>query len=393
MSKKNIAYINKDMLIWAREQTPFSSSINELADRFPKKIDVEKLRKWENGDDLPSISEAKELAKLYKLPFACFFLSDIPNAKVKKYIDRRTFNGTEYNGLSYELWTEINRITSDRDILLDYCDSNEPNKDFIKINKNETVSQISDRIRNYLNMPDFFRNKSTFGNNSFNYFRKSIEDKNIIVAQISKVDINEMKGLSIYEDKFPIIAINNKDYERAKTFSLFHEFAHLVRRSSSLCLINDDERNDEEERICDRIAAETLMPKNIFVEIANGIFENFGEWNEMALIKLADSFGVSVVAAFRRLFDLDLITKDFYIKEYAIINEKFEKTKEIIANKLKEKNVPFYYHVKYINAHGHLLPKIVISAYDNGKLSFGETCTILEIQRKHFDDIARSSMK
>ena len=36
-----------------------------------------------------------------------------------------------------------------------------------------------------------------------------------------------MKGLSIYDDKYPIIAINNKDFEKSKTFSLFHELAHL----------------------------------------------------------------------------------------------------------------------------------------------------------------------
>ena len=52
-----------------------------------------------------------------------------------------------------------------------------------------------------------------------------------MVAQITGVSLSEMRGISMYYDTFPIIAINNKDFERAKVFSLFHEVAHLVRRS------------------------------------------------------------------------------------------------------------------------------------------------------------------
>ena len=72
MAKKNLALINKDMLIWARSETPFASSIDQLTLRFPR-ISGEKLRKWKAGEELPSIREAKDLAKIYKLPFACFF--------------------------------------------------------------------------------------------------------------------------------------------------------------------------------------------------------------------------------------------------------------------------------------------------------------------------------
>ena len=83
-----------------------------------------------------------------------------------------------------------------------------------------------------------FKNKSAYRNNGFNYYRALLEHYGIMVAQITGVSLSEMRGISMYYDTFPIIAINNKDFERAKVFSLFHEVAHLVRRSSSLCLID-----------------------------------------------------------------------------------------------------------------------------------------------------------
>jgi Zn-dependent peptidase ImmA (M78 family) len=105
------------------------------------------------------------------------------------------------------------------------------------------------------------RTKGAYGSNPFNYYRNIIERNGIIVAQISGVAMEEMKGISIYFDSYPIIGINNKDYDKSKVFSLFHELAHIFRRSSSLCTIDLDEHSDQEETICDRIAAEALMPE------------------------------------------------------------------------------------------------------------------------------------
>ena len=68
---------------------------------------------------MPSITEAKKLANLYKVPFATFYLSNPPEKKTKAYTDRRTYNDTVYRETSYELWSEIGRITGNRQIIVD----------------------------------------------------------------------------------------------------------------------------------------------------------------------------------------------------------------------------------------------------------------------------------
>ncbi len=390
MGKKKIAYINKDMLIWARGTTPFTSP-EDVESRF-NNISAEKLRKWENGEELPSITEAKELASKYKLPFACFYLSSCPTKKPKQYTDRRTFLGAEYGVMSYELWKEIDRIKSDRETLLEYYNEEEINAIKLPIISNESsIADIANIIRKFFDLPLSFRCKSSY-KNSFNYYRIKLESKGVVVAQISEVDLYEMKGISIYEDVFPIIGINNKDYERAKTFSLFHELAHLIRRSSSLCLINDDERNDEEEKICDRIAAEILMEENEFKQIAVETYYRFGDWSNIALNKLADRFGVSTVSAFRRLFDLGMIDKNYYFERYKEINDSFLENIDKIKKDQEGKNVPFYFHVRFINTHGHLLPKAVISSHYSGRITMGEACKILNVKSKFFGDLSKAVM-
>ena len=83
MGRKNYAYINPQMLVWARSETPFKTT-EALELEFPS-ITSKDLDAWEKGEDFPSITEAKKLASIYKLPFAAFYLSEIPAKKIKRY--------------------------------------------------------------------------------------------------------------------------------------------------------------------------------------------------------------------------------------------------------------------------------------------------------------------
>lgn len=237
-----------------------------------------------------------------------------------------------------------------------------------------------------------FKYKSTYKNNAFNYFRNIFEHKGILVSQISGVSLSEMRGVSISYDTCPIIAINNRDFERAKVFSLFHELAHLVRRSSSLCLIDFDERNDEEEKICDSIAASVLLPKAECIEVSNRIYSKHKEWSSLCLQEIGDKFGVSSVVVLRRLHELTLISKIEYLAIYKQLNDEFEANRELIENSRKGKNIPVYFYVKYLNQQGYLFPRAIMSAHANGKLTYGEMCRALNVNSKHIGDIERAVM-
>ena len=239
MGKKNIAYINPKMLIWARSETPFiSPEAVELT--FPA-INAADLTKWESGEEYPSINEAKKLASIYKVPFACFYLTTPPSKKPRRYTDRRTLRGQIPDEISYSLWSEIRRIQSIRDGIIEYADEEFLCRQ-IPIVSDDGVTAVANSIREYLGLTTPLKTQSAYGNNPFNYYKSIVERNGIMVAQISGVEISEMKGLSIYFDSVPIIAINNKDYDRSKVFSLFHELAHIFRRSSSLCTIELQQR-------------------------------------------------------------------------------------------------------------------------------------------------------
>lgn len=389
MGRKNYAYINPQMLVWARSETPFKTT-EALELEFPS-ITSKDLDAWEKGEDFPSITEAKKLASIYKLPFAAFYLSEIPAKKIKRYTDRRTLRGFYSQEISYTLWGEIQRIESNRDSILEFMEDEIPNRTIPNI-ANDNITEIATAIRAYLGLDTPLRTKSAYGSNPFNYYRNIIERNGIIVGQVSGVEIEEMKGLSIYFDSYPIIAINNKDYDRSKVFSLFHELAHIFRRSSSLCTIDIDEHSDQEEAICDRIAAEALMPQSIFKQIAKECIARIGAVNSVCIDRIAGRFGVSTFSALRRMFETNVINRKTFFDLLDTITSEYNANIARIEAARKGKNIPVYYHVKYLNQNGFLLPRTVLMAHATGKITHGEMCRALGVNSKHIGNIEQAVM-
>lgn len=391
MSNKKYAYVNNKILAWARSTTPFSST-RDVQDRI--KIDSAKIDSWEKGEDYPSITEAKKLASLYKLPFATFFLATPPTSEPRPYTDRRTKSDSIYGPLSYELWAEIERIIGNRERILDLVDDEdlELYEMIPVVDSDASIEQVGDTIRTFLGITLPFKNKTAYENNSYKYYRTLIESKGILVSQISGVSINEMKGISLYYDSFPAIAVNNKDYDRSKTFSLIHELAHLVRRSSSLCLIDFDERNDSEEKTCDAIAAEVLMPRNSFLLVVEDAAKQHHEYSEEFLNYIADRFGVSIFSVIRRLYETKTINKKAYISIYNEFSRQFEEKQAEIdfANENKEFRIPFY--KRYLNKEGYLYTRTILTSYSKGYMSYGELCSTLGVKSVHINNMERAVM-
>ena len=385
MGAKKYAYINPEMLRWARGETPFSS-IHDVLARRPK-LTYEKVEAWENGEEYPSISEAKDLAMLYDVPFACFFFTTTPNKKPRAFTDRRMAYAQIAGEISYELWREIRRITANREIAIDTDNDFFGNTNRLpEITHDESISSVATKIRSYLGVDTPFRYKSQYNNSAFNYFRSLFENRGIMIAQMSGVPVSEIRGLSIYNEVMPIIAVNSSDWERAKVFTLFHEMAHLLRRSSSICLIDFDEQNDDEEKICDRIAAESLLPESSFRQVISDMGIGVADWDNLSLLSVADRFAVSTVVVLRRLYDLKIIDFEYYVARYK------EMEMEVKEQAKSKKSFPVKYHYKYLNQQGYLFPKVMLSAYANGNISYGEMCRSLNIDTMHIGNVERVVM-
>ena len=122
MTKSIPAIVTPKVLKWARELDKIT--IDEIAHKL--KVNVNKVVGWENGSIRPTLRQAKNLAKFYRIPFAYFYLPDVP-IKIKRLekVDYRTFGNLSIREMSRELRWFLRDIEDRRDVMLElYKESN-----------------------------------------------------------------------------------------------------------------------------------------------------------------------------------------------------------------------------------------------------------------------------
>ena len=382
MGRKQTAYINRKMLVWARENSIFET-VFDVADNI-KDISSEDVLKWENEEEYPSITQVKKLAVLYDVPFAAFYLSKEPKTVMPKYVDRRTLNNSVVNHMSLHLWKEIRKMVTRREEMLECNEDFFDNFDVLSdvFSEDASIEDIAKRVREYFGISSPYNYKNEYGNNAFNFFRECLEKKGVIVMQITGVSLDEIRGLSLYFDKYPIIALNNKDTANAKVFSLFHELAHIIRRSSALCTIDFENPIDNEERICDNIAAKVPVPENSFM----AVIRNIDCWDTQKLYKIAVRYGVSNLVILKRLYDLNQISSSEYSELYYKCMDEFR------LHQSNKGSPQIKYHIRYVSESGKLYPNVIIDAQASGKITVGEACLMLGVNVQHFGNIERMVM-
>ena len=110
------------------------------------------------------------------------------------------------------------------------------------------------------------------------------------------------RGLSVHHDELPLILVNGADSAAGRTFTLFHEVAHLISRTSGLCVLRE---SVNDEALANNFAANFLMPES-------AVRNHLSDTQEpmIAAEQLARHFKVSPLAAAVRLRRLDVIDDD-----------------------------------------------------------------------------------
>lgn len=144
-----------------------------------------------------------------------------------------------------------------------------------------------------------------------------IENLGIIVVQIKNINnkFDDFDGLCEIINGIPIIVIldNIKDGARQR-FTIAHELGHL--------LLNINNNEMDEEKLCHRFASAFLMPKE-------AIINEFGHYRSnisfYELISFKKEFKVSYTAILYRLKELNIINEYIYKKFSIFISSRFGK--------------------------------------------------------------------
>ena len=172
----------------------------------------------------------------------------------------------------------------------------------------ESVEKAADDFRNYIKIS----NKQPISD-----LINVLENLGIIIIQIKNPDnrFDDFDGLSEIVNNIPVIVLLDgiKDGARQR-FTIAHELGHLI--------LNINNNELDEERICNRFASALLMPKEAII---NEFGYSRGNINFFELTAFKNEFKVSYTAIVYRLKDLNIISEYLYKKLSIFLSQRIGK--------------------------------------------------------------------
>ncbi len=312
--------INKELIEWA-----IIRNGNSLEEFYAQNPNVES---WIKGEKLPTVKQLENFTHKVHVPFGYMFLPQPPNEIIPLPFFRTGKSHT--NKVSLNVFHTIQIIQDRQNWLTEYLDElNFAELDFVgKFSINDNYIDIVNDIRNVLKLELDWASKHNNWEEALDYLTLKIEDVGIVVTFNGVVgnnthrviDTNECRGFVLVNKKVPFLFINSADAKAAQMFTIIHELAHVwLGESAGFDNANLLPAEDPLELLCDKVAAELLVPEIYFLK----------KWETTHNFKyLSRIFKVSPVVIARRALDLQLINFPQFIQFYDEYMNEFKERKD-----------------------------------------------------------------
>lgn len=386
MAKSIPAIITPEVLAWARNLDGIT--IDDIAAKLHTA--PEKILSWEQGTSYPTVTQAKNLAKQYRVPFVYFYLPDTPK-KLKRLekTDYRTF-GNNGNSIitSRELRWFLRDIEDRRDAVLSLYEEEKrkPLSFPIKLSAGADMEEIAAAIRNLLELTEDIQCKFRKPEVALSHCIRVLEKWDVLIFQATKIAPSEMRGLSIAYERMPIIALNRKDEPSARLFTLCHELVHIVTHTSGIC--NDVNENSVSQNVmemkCNQIAGKILVPLN---ELSShptiGKIRKYG-FDDSYVYQVSRDFAVSKEVILHALWEMKIITRENYFDILARYIDEYK------SYKAKKKGGFLPPATDTGTQVGKLYARTILNAYYTDKISARDASGyLLNLKTKNFEKLER----
>ncbi|MDP9331590.1 MAG: XRE family transcriptional regulator [Actinomycetota bacterium] len=377
--------VSPEVLAWARRSAGYTDAAVAA-----KKIGTSEavLARWESGEVAPTIKQLRKMAKVYRRPLAVLLLSDPP----LDFQPVRDFRSAPASGRADEwspaLRVEFRRALSQRDVFLELAElaagSIQEAEPLPRVRTDSDAEDAADVLRAALDVAPDRGWSSPY--DALNAFLSAVERFGILVIQTRDVPIREMRGFSVSERPFPVIALNGSDWARPRLFTLMHELTHLAINASGLCDLHETRgraatSEDQLEQFCNRVAAATLMPAPVVRSLVANVGPDYA-WTLDELAPLSRRFGASREAVLLRLVTLGIVTWDLYWARKPELDAAYEEARRQEVERRRDKETPGgpnYYVVKARDL-GHGYVTTVLDAFRSRSISSLDVADYLEVR-------------
>jgi Zn-dependent peptidase ImmA (M78 family) len=268
------------------------------------------LSEWMSGAKAPTVKKLEAFAKSVNLPFGYLFLEKAPKEQVPFPVFRGEAGRTDRFDLN--IYDTVSSLQLRQDWLEDYLQENEIDTcKYIRCVTIQTpIGETVGKLRSMLGLQPRWAFGLARTEAAVAKMTEALENAGVFVAYNGVVgnnthrpiSVSECRGFALANDTAPYIFVNSSDAPAAQLFTLVHETAHLMLGISAGHAEADTLSHDANEKYCDMVAAEFLVPAAELSNVWNGDMRD-----------TARKFRVSELVVARRAHELGLLSdKEYY---------------------------------------------------------------------------------
>lgn len=390
MSKADVVPLTPSVLRWARETSGLTTE--EVSNKLKRStITADTIDAWERGDGAPTYAQLECLAyDVYKRPLALFFFPTPPEEKTPRQAFR-TLPEQEIQKISTRLrfllrqaqvrqiyLSELHEgaLAAGRHLLRD-----------LRIEAGTSAADMAKRVREYLSISIETQAEWKNANEAFKGWRDAVESCGVFVFKEAFKD-EAVSGFCLFDERFPVIYINNSKPDTRQTFTLFHELAHLLSRTGGIdkpieSYIRHLKGQDRKiEILCNQFAAAFLVPDFDF----DRRLKQIPSVREQNIEELSRRYHVSREVILRKLLDRKFITQTEYEQK---VNEWLKQAQNTVNKKNDGGN---YYLTQGVYLSKRYLELTFTQLYKN-KITVDQLANYLGVKTKNLPSLEISLLQ
>lgn len=377
--------VNPDMLVWAREQSRLS--VSDAAQKVGQ--DSDGLRSWETGARVPTLSQLRQLADLYKRSVGIFMLRERPDVP-RRLVDYRRLELSTDTLMSPTLANGLREAEAKREAALDiYAQlEEEPPPWDLHVSPNTSAAAAASAIAERLGVTMQVRSSWSNHYQALNGWRTAIESLGVIVVQLSRIPLDEMRGCSLALYPMPVIVLNGADSPLGRVFTLLHELTHLTRSESGLCDLREDTPRgrtvEAVEVFCNLVAGSILVPaSDLLGRGPVALASRSTAWTSEQLSGMSRSYWASREAILRRLLDLGKTSRGHYQHMREQFRHEYQQQREQSDGFVAP-------HIRVMLSNGRVLTRLAVDAYRSQVITGSELSRVLNAKLDHLPKIKQA---
>ncbi len=371
--------IQPSVLTWARSESGYA--VDRVASRL--QVKPEKVEAWERGERTPTLRQVQELARFFHRPLNVFFMPSPPQVPPLAAEYRRlpgVTPGQETPELRLALRQMINRRETALGLMDELGESMMPFT--LEAHPSEDAAAVGARLRAALGISNEAQAGWRDEWQAWRDWRAAVEQLGVLVFQFPKVELTDVRGLSLLRFPLPVVGVNSKEQPESRNYTLLHEVIHLMLASGheETSALNERRSGSEWEtieRFAEEAASHALVPEDVLRAMVG---KRPSTWDIAAVKQLARRFRITALAMATRLRGSGFMSWQEY-------NTWKQSWQEFVAT-LPKRSGGFAHPVDVaLGRNGRPYVQLVLEALAANRITSVDAARHLALKFEHFDKL------